>query len=130
MGENVKLFDLETKEKFTRELKKSIFENKVEIKYIVNTLKKYDIDLTDVLEIYFKRDFGSNFEKEIFFFGIDENGEEKLKIVLEYDYDEMIIETGNKNEILEILEEFVDACEEGYELHKGGADGLSKFFKS
>lgn len=128
MEENVKLFDLETKEKFTKELKKSIFENRVDISYIVNILNKYDVDLVAEL-CHYDEGKNFNFEKEIFSFEIDENGDEKLKIVLNNDFDKVNIETGNKHEILEILEDFVNACEEGYDEYKEGKKGLLNFFE-
>ena len=128
MEKNVKLFDLETKEKFTKELKKSIFENRVDISYIVKILNKYNVDLVSELEHYDEKK-DSIFEKEIFSFERHENVEEKLEIVLNNNINTINIETGDINKIIKILEEFIRACEIGYEENKERKKVLSDFFE-
>lgn len=132
-----KLFEIGTKEEFVKELKKSIFENRIDIEYILNVLSEYGVSLYEKIEEELEAYEYFEYEKRATDknrFTFEKKESEKLTIIINgqpNSYNEItniVIETTNKNKILEILGVFVRTCEEVYEEHNKGGKGLSDFF--
>lgn len=154
MEEKNKLFELDKKEEFIKQIKKDILEKTLNIKDIINISSDYGIHLIEELEEYCddedidytikninsrhnienhnEKNNEENFLGEnIFLYEKNEKGKEILTInLINENNEEFFTKIYNRNTILNILEMFIKICVEVYDKYKMTDYRLNNFFKN